>query len=502
MTHPSAAADPRDAYFDVSHLKEAAARRAGRSSMLVLTLAAAKLVLHLGSTIILVRLIPPEEFGIASLAMPIALIAMNLSQFGLAQPIVQMPDITHRLVSTLFWVNVVLGVAFGGLLAAGSGLAARFYGVPEVAPVFMALGVSVVFTSILTQYIAILRRRLQIPLLEYGSLVAFAGAITIAIVAALLGASYWAVVLQQLSQAVLNVVIFAAGTRWFPSPPTRINLREARGALKFGGNVAVFNLTQQISLALPTIMVGRLFTPLETGLYQRAQTLANLLPARTASPLASVYVSTFSRLQDDAPAFRAMFERVVTRMNLLLMPAAVVVFVTSDIFVPVVLGQNWAPMAPVLAWLGLIMLQITLEQGLTWSLIACNGSRYLLYYAGWGLALMCATIALTIGQGIVTLAMGIIVMNQCLRVPLLAVFALRQTHLTLRDLLRGYGIDLVLALAAIGAALGLRALMPEGAALQFFGAAGLVALIYLGRVLADPGLSRDVFKALRMAVRR
>ena len=113
MTAPDAYRD----YFDVSHLAQGNAQRAGRAGRLVLIIAAFKLVAHLASTIILARLVPPEEFGIAALAMPVVLIAISLSQFGLVEPIVQRPVITHTLVNSLFWANMALGVGFGGLVA-------------------------------------------------------------------------------------------------------------------------------------------------------------------------------------------------------------------------------------------------------------------------------------------------------------------------------------------------------------------------------------------------
>lgn len=495
--------DPRDAFFDVSALAKGAEGRAGRASILVLAMSVLKLSLHLGSTIVLARLIPPAEFGIAALAMPIALIAMNLSQFGLAQPIVQMKVVTHQLVSTLFWVNLALGALFGGALVAGSGAAARFYGVPEVGPVFAVLGLSVVMTGILTQYIAILRRKMNIRVLEYGALAAFAISVVAAIVAALLGASYWAVILQQVLQSVLNVAFYAIYIPWLPSRPRLRDLRAARGALNFGGNVALSNLLQQVSQALPVILIGRFYTPLEAGLYQRSSTLARLLPARAISPLASVFVSSLSRVQDDPVAFRSLFLRMMTRLNMIMMPIGVLAFTTADIVVPVVLGPEWAAAAPVLAWLSLVMLQNTLDQGVNWSLIACGASRQVMLYSVVGFALMGATLATVGFEGeIVHIAMALMLVNQFVRQPILVLFAVRHTHVTAGVVLRGYVLDLAVAVGTILAVMGLRAAMPAGALAELGASIGVVVAIFSARAMADKDLRGDLRKAALTALRR
>ena len=494
--------DPRDAFFDVTGLKAAATRAVGRSTALVLTLSAIKLVLHLVSTVVLVRLIPPAEYGVASLAMPVAVILMNLSQFGLVQPIVQLHEVSHRLVSTLFWVNLALGILFGGGMALGAPAAAAFYNEPRVAPIFVVLGITVVFTSLLTQYIAILRRRLQVRVIEYGALAAFLGAVVLAVAAAVLGASYWAVIVQQVAQTVLTVAIYAACVPWRPSAPWHADLRGAREALNFGGNVAGHNLIQQISLALPTVLIGRVYGPFETSLYQRGTTLAALLPARTTTPLATVYIPTLSRMQEDPESFRRTFVEGLVRMNIILMPVAVMTFVTADIFVPTILGRDWAALAPVLAWLGLIMLQVTLNQGLSWSMISCGASRHLLYSGFLGLALVSITLALALPYGIIAVAASVIIVNQILRLPITAALALRTTHLTPKTLWQGYGIDLTVAVAAIGIAVLLRKSLDTASWSEFAFTAMLVLAIYTVRVVLTPDLRRVALKPLTALSRR
>ena len=480
------------------------AQRTGRASIVVLGVSLLKIILQFGSVIILARLVPPAEYGIAALALPVALIMANVSQFGLAQTVVQMPVMRHRLASTLFWVNVTLGVSFGGLMAAGSGIAARFYGVPEVGPIFIALGISVVFSSILTLYIGILRRRLQIRLLEYGQLFSFFCSIVIAVIAALLGASYWAIIIQHMSQPIINVMIYAFALRWFPSAPWTAGLRGAGSALRFGSSLAWSSLLLYVGQALPVIMIGRYYAPFDAGLFQRSNTLARLVPTLVASPLGAIFMSTLSRLQDDPAAFRAMFLRLISRLNFILMPIGVIGFTMADIFVPLVLGQEWAAAAPVMAWLCLLILQNPLEQGVVWALSAAGAGKQIRSFGIVSLAVIVLTLSVVgYDHSVATLAAALALGNMILRLPIITYLCVGHTHIDLQTVLRGYGFDLAIAGGAIGLVLGLRQILGDAPlTTHVIASFGLLAVVYGVRIISDSGLRHDIGTVIRRGERR
>ncbi|WP_424973076.1 oligosaccharide flippase family protein [Dinoroseobacter sp. S76] len=481
--------DPRDAYFDVSALGPGTQSRVRKSTAFVLALSAIKLILHLGSAIVLVRLIPPEEFGIASLAMPVAMIAMHISQFGLAQPIIQMQVVTHRLVNTLFWVNLFLGIVFGGLMIAGSGLAAQHFDVPEVGPVFAVLGISVILSAALTPYIAILRRKQKLVLLENGTLIAFVVSTVVAVIAALAGASYWAVILQQVLQTLITLVLYVWGVAWKPSSLGETDLRGSTGALKFGASVSVGYMFQLVAQGLPTLVVGGQISPTAAGLYHRSVTLSRLLPERIVSPLASIFIPSLSRLQEDGPAFRALFGRAIVFLNFLLIPISVLSFSTADIFVPFILGPDWAAAAPLLAWLSLMIMQNPIDQGVVWSLNAQAARKHILMY---GMVCLAVVVAALGGaylfsapeNRLINVAIWIVCGNFAIRLPVAAWFATRATHLTAAVIARSYLPDLLIGWAAIAAILLTRQQIQDSTELvQFAVAVAILLAIYLARLL-------------------
>lgn len=484
--------DAYRAYFDVSHLTEGTGKRAGRAGRLVLIIAAFKLVAHLGSTIVLARLVPPAEFGIAALAMPIVLVAISLSQFGLAQPIVQRSEINHTLVNSLFWANTGLGLAFGGMVALLAWPAAQFYGEPKVGPVFVALGLSVVSASILTQYVALLRRRMEIRALELIGLTSFLASILIAVVAAWLGASYWAIVLQHMLQSVFMVLILAARSPWRPSGLRQTDFRAARSALSFGGNVALHSLLLQFLQMFPVIMLGRVSGALDTGLYYRSHTLANLLPARLVEPLAGVFVPSLSRTYADPMAFQALFERMTTRISLLVMPVGIILASCADLLVPTLLGPEWVATAPVMAWMSVLLFQSPALQGLTWAMIAAAASRRLMISGLIGAGVVVCATLLSVGQPVAQVAATVMLSHLFLALPVMGMLAVSKTPLTVLCLLRACVVDLGLAGVILLVLLEARVLLDWSGWAEFAMCCAVVLAAYGLRVALNKDLRRDL----------
>ena len=67
-------------------------------------------VLRIASLIILARLLDPKDFGLVSMVTVVTSF-YGLSLSGLAAPIIQSASITDEQLSTLFWINMLIGTA-------------------------------------------------------------------------------------------------------------------------------------------------------------------------------------------------------------------------------------------------------------------------------------------------------------------------------------------------------------------------------------------------------
>ncbi|MBU2359449.1 MAG: oligosaccharide flippase family protein [Alphaproteobacteria bacterium] len=467
--------------------------------MTVLLFAGSKISVALCSTAFLARLVPPAEQGIVAMAMPAVLIASGLSEFGLAQAIVQRSNVSHRLASTLLWTSFALGLFLAVAVASLGVPAAWFYDQPKTTAVFMAMSPYILLSVLTAQYVAGLRRQMRIRQIEAGGLGATFVASAIAILAALAGAGYWALVIQLVLAEFLNLIYLMVVSRWLPSGPLSCRFGEARAALKFGGFLAGERLLGEFGRNMQVIVIGRMFTQVDAALFFRSQTIAQMPQRRIASPLSGAFIPALSRLQGDPAAFQAMYVRQISRANLIMVPIGLIFCSCADVLVRIMLGPDWTAAAPILAWLGLLPLTALTLSSFSWVMVACGQSKALFKFRILGTSLLVLALLIGSRMGVVGLVAAYMVTLAFVQGPILAAVMLRCSPLTARTLRTALLGEALFAAGSLTLLLTLRQVLTLDSAVQeALVVLAVLALLYVLRLAADAGLSSDVAKVLRI----
>lgn len=486
--------DPRDAFFDVSGLKKGMGRKVGKASIGVLVISFTKVALLFGGIMITARLIPPAEYGIFALAMPAIAIALSLSNFGLPQAVVQRATITHAEVSTLFWLNTLFSVVMGLIVVACAGLAARIFNQPEVADVYRVIALSIVFSAMLGQYGAIMRRRLKIVEFEKLILAGDIAGLVVAVITALAGWSYWALVAQQIvSQAVpLGLAMWRTG--WTPSSLAQARFGQVIDAVAFGGYIAGMGILNRLMTYTGTVVAGAMLGPAATGVYTRAVRLGNLPPLRIMQPLSGTIMPAFSRLQDDPDALRAMFVRMISRANLILLPVAVIVAAGADPLVAILLGPDWSAAGPLMFWLSIMTLRAGANHGLRYALLSHGHSRALFLTALIRFGVVIAAIWTGAGYGLEAMTAAYMLAELFITLPMMMILATWLTPVTFGTIARASlgGIGFAVLLAAMLILLVNPRIADLPALVEMIVLIGLTGLAYGLMILAIPSLRKDV----------
>lgn len=489
--------DPRDAVFDVSDLTADLGQRTGRSAASVVIFALLKLFIAVGATAIMARLVPPAEQGLVALAVPFVLIAVGLSEFGLAQAITQMPKVTHALASTLFWVNVGLGLTLTVLIASVGSLAARWLDQPQVTTIFWVLSPYIFLSVLCTQFMALLRRRMQIRQLESCVFAATLIAACLALVVAWIGYGVAALVTQLLAQQALTFLFLAYVAGWRPAMPWGLKLSQARQALSFGGFLAAERLLNDATRAVQITLIGRVFGEVGAGLYYRTETFALMPQRRLVSPLSAAFIPALSRLQDDATAFRQMLGHQISRGNLLLMPVGAVFCTCPDLVVAVLLGPDWAEAVPLLAWLGVLALTGLTLSCFAWALVAAGRAKELFIFRLISTAIIITALILSAPYGLTALTRGYIIGFALLSLPVLCLFVERYTPLTRADILRIVTEATLFAGILLITGFAIRAMFETHMGLETLAVLCAFGLLIALRMFRDPTLRGDIRRTFR-----
>ena len=200
----------------------------------------------------------------------------------------------------------------------------------EAVAEWLALGF--VLSGLTVQHWALLRRQMRFGAIAGLETAADVAGFAVAIVLALAGKGYWALVAQRLVSPALLLVGSWTLCRWRPARPAPAEgLREL---LRFGGSVTASGLAMALARSVDQILIGWLWGPAVLGLYERTTRLV-LLPVNTINaPVYAVGMPALSRLIDRPERYRSMFRQIMQKLALLTMPVFAIAAVLADWLVP------------------------------------------------------------------------------------------------------------------------------------------------------------------------
>ncbi|WP_367182952.1 lipopolysaccharide biosynthesis protein [Ferrovibrio sp.] len=443
-----------ESHFRTEHLARDLTGRSVRGGMVTMLAQLAKMAVQFATTVILARLLLPEAFGLVAMVAVLLTFLEMFKDLGLSAATVQRPLISHAEVSALFWINVALGAITTLLMIPLAPALAWFYGEPALLNITLAFGIGFLVSGFSTQHLALLRRQMRFSLLAGIQMGAEILAMAAAVIAALAGADYWALVIQRLVWAAC----LSAGSwlfcGWRPGHPAP--LRQVRDLLGFGSNVTGSNLANLLVRNLDQILIGWYWGATQLGYYDRAYKVL-LVPVTSLNfPLFSVAMPTLSRLADQPERYRRAYLRVVEKLNMATMPAAAVLIAAPDLVVHLLFGPQWAAAAPIMAWLGLATLYQPILQTFGWLLMTQNRTAEMLR---WGTICSAMTAVGVVGGlpfGAAGVATGFALSGLFIRLPCQFWVIGRRGPVTARDLYVSMLPSLLAALAVAATIWGLR----------------------------------------------
>jgi PST family polysaccharide transporter len=115
-------------------------------------------------------------------------------EFGLSTASVQRTTITDEQMSTLFWINVLVGAALGVVSVAIAPLLVSFYHEPQLFMVTVVLALGFVFNGAGVQHTALLQRQLRFTSLAVIEMASLLISSVVSVGMAMRGDGYWALV--------------------------------------------------------------------------------------------------------------------------------------------------------------------------------------------------------------------------------------------------------------------------------------------------------------------
>jgi O-antigen/teichoic acid export membrane protein len=345
-------------------------------------------VLRLAFLTIMARILSPEEFGLVAMVVVVTGFYGLLTSAGLSSATVQRVTVTDMQISTLFWVNMLIGAALSALCLATAPVLVAFYHEPRLTWVTAAMAAGFLVNAAGVQHIALLQRDLRFVALTLIEVLSQVASMATGIALAVAGFGYWALVAAALVGPGVMTVLAWITTGWIPGRPHRD--AEILSMLRFGGVVTIQSVLNYAAQNIDKVLLGRFQGANTLGIYGRAYQLVTMPMTNLNAAVGWVAFSALSRIQDDPRRYRSYFLKGYSVVVSLAVPILVFAAVFADDTVRVVLGAQWTDASPIFQLLAPAGLAVALiEPPMYWLL-------HSLGMVGRSLRITCATGGLTL----------------------------------------------------------------------------------------------------------
>lgn len=338
-------------------------------------LVSAKIVLRCFSfinLIVLARLLKPQDYGIAALAMSAIVLMQTLSDVRVGSAIVNMRDITAEHLHTGFTISVIRGLVMAAGLLFGAELFAHFSRSPDLVAPIRVLSIVPIMDSLANPKFILFQRQINFKPEFRRALVSNALGSIAAIAAALYFKSYWAIIFGTVISRSTQTVMTYVGV------PAQVgfSLNHWRAFLSFGSWLTLAGMLEYVRTSFgPSLLFGRYLGSASLGIFSIANTLSALVTTELSIPLQQAIAPGLAAIVHDPERMRKAFREAQVTVFGIVFPAGVGLAALSRDLIVLLAGAKWEGAAPLVQILAPAMAIGMLNVGVSALLMAMQKTR-------------------------------------------------------------------------------------------------------------------------------
>ena len=291
-------------------------------------------------SIIIARILSPEAYGL--IAMPLFFIALAQSFIdnGFASALVRKKVLKEEDLSTAFFFNIGIGSICYIVLFFSSPLIASFYNEPILSKLLKFTALATIFNPLCVVQQAILTRNIDF---KTQTVVTLTGAICSGIVGLIMaysGYGVWALVFQQVGGYLFRTILLWILVKWKPS--FMWSHESFRYLWGFGSKMLAVSIMDTVFKNIYPMIIGKMYSAKDLGLYSRAHGFANLPSATLTSMLQRVTFPVLSTIQDEDERLAVNYRKILRLTTWFVFPMMLGLSAIADPLVRILLTDKWA----------------------------------------------------------------------------------------------------------------------------------------------------------------
>lgn len=297
-------------------------------------------------TIILARMIAPEDYGAIALITIFITIANVFVVSGFGNALIQKKDADDIDFSSVFYFNIVFSLLIYFIIFLMAPYVARFYDMDILKPLLRVLALKVVLAGVNSIQQAYVSKKMMFRKFFLSTLIGTIVSAFVGVGLAIYGAGVWALVAQQLSNALLDTVILWITVKW--RPILKFDFGRVIGLISYGWKILATNLINAIYDNLKNLIIGKKYSSTDLAYYSKGKQFPELFVTNINSAIGSVLFPAMALIQDDKERLKESIRKSIMVSSFIMLPLMAGLFVLADDVVTLLLTDTWSFCVPYL----------------------------------------------------------------------------------------------------------------------------------------------------------
>lgn len=328
-------------------------------------------------TIILARILDPENYGIISIVTVFISICNVFVTSGLGSAIVQKKEVDSLDYNTAFIISFIISLIMYLVLFLISPYIANFYDMQELVLIIRVMGLRLPVASINTIQQAHIRREMAFKRFFIATLFGTIISGVIGIVMAIKGFGVWALVFQYLTNTTVDTLILCFVSGWIPK--FQFSIIKCKEIFSFGWKVLATELVYTLEGDIRSLLIGKVFGSSDLAYYDQGKKYPALLVNNINSSISKVMLPAYSREQNNIFYLKQMLRKSIIIGIYILAPILIGFAIVSQSFVETILGEKWLFCVPYIQIYCISYLTRPLETACHQAILAIGRSDIVLY---------------------------------------------------------------------------------------------------------------------------
>lgn len=366
-------------------------------------------------SIVLARILMPEDYGIVTLTAVFISLSTILVQSGLSTALIRKEKVDEIDLNNGFMIGFGLALVCYAVFFFSAPLIADFYNERLLIPVLRVQMLSLFLVAMGNIQTVIITREFRFRELCFANIIANSVSGIAGVVMALTGFGVWALVFYTLLRDGIAALVVFFRTKWFPK--LNCDTSKMRSLLHFSIWVLSATLVDFIGNNYISTMMGKVYSLSDLGIYGKGVQLPEMICLYTFGAISSVLLPTLSLYQNDREKLKKVSRRMVEVSSYVIFPMMAGLALIAPKLIPFLFTDKWNASVPILFFASIsygvnplraINMQLIMALGNSKKALLIEAIRAVLLIVG---VTFCAFVFKTSIYGIAAVSAGVSLVN-------------------------------------------------------------------------------------------